>query len=99
MEGSKEAKKGRPKVSQTLSRYPQVSVSALIDESTVDIHIQKMTLEMEKQCPRKHFSLPLIEQTYYFRREMIISESASLPRILATYSCLKLYFVVCIRMT
>lgn len=82
MEGSKEAKKGRPKVSQTLSRYPPVSVSALIDESTVDIHIQKILLEMEKQCPRKHFLSPLMEQTYYSRREMIISESS---RILATF--------------
>lgn len=93
-EGSREPKRGRPRMSQTLLRYPPISVSS-IDECTVEAHIQKIKAEMERQSPRKQILLPLMEHTFVSRRELILSDNGiSISELLSTYSCLKLYPVV-----
>lgn len=76
-----------------LSRYPPVTGSPM-DDISFERHLQKITTEIKRESTRKQVLLPLMEQTYLTRREMILSEHTSISEILASYSCLKIFSMV-----
>ena len=88
-----ESKRGRPKIYKSMTRYPPV-VGAPLDQTSLEKHQHKIKVELEKENPKKQILLPLMEQTYLARREMILSEGVSISHILDIYPCLKLFSVV-----
>ena len=72
-DGSPKAKRGRPKVSQVLTRYPP-----LRDTDDDQIAVERniiISKELEKESPRKEILLSLVRQTFGARRQQILAES------------------------
>ena len=74
VESTPKAKRGRPKVSQVLTRYPPVKDTG-DDEVTVKRNSLLLAKELDKEKPRKEVVLTLARQTYSTRRANILSES------------------------
>lgn len=89
------AKRGRPKSSSTVCRYPPLATTEN-DEISDDRHHQMLSREMEREKPRKENVLSLMRQTYSTRREYILKESddVSVSSILEKYKGLTLPYAV-----
>ena len=88
-------KRGRPKGSSLLNRYPPVPDS---DNDTVSNERNLIALkkEMEKEKPRKDVILSLLHQTFQIRRDEILSDrnEVSVSSILSSYKALSLPYAV-----
>lgn len=73
-EGTHKAKRGRPKLSLALTRYPPLRETG-DDEITVQRNNQLLIKEVQKDRPRKEVVCSLARQTYSTRRQKIISTS------------------------
>lgn len=73
------AKRGRPKLVSTLSRYPPISQDgSFVDETALERHMNTLKAEMDRESPRKEQILSLMKLTYAARRENILSDSADI---------------------
>lgn len=95
-EGTHKAKRGRPKLSLALTRYPPLRETG-DDEITVQHNNQLLIKEVQKDRPRKKVVCSLARQTYSTRRQKIISTSdeMSISLILQEYPFLKKTYIVC----
>ena len=91
------AKRGRPKVSCILTRYPPVRDTG-DDDITVDRNILQLTKELQKEKPRREVVLSLAQQTYTSRRQETLSDShdITVTTLVQEYGALKKSYVVCI---
>ena len=91
-EGTPKAKRGQPKLSLALTRYPPLRETG-DDEITAQLLIK----EVQKDRPRKEVVCSLARQTYSTRRQKIISTSdeISISLILQEYPFLKKTYIVC----
>ena len=89
------AKRGRPKVSLALTRYPPVKDTG-DDDITVQHNMQLINKEVQKDRPRKEIILSLARQTYSTRRQRILSGSdeLSVAVLLQEYCFLKKTYIV-----
>lgn len=90
-------KKGRPKGSVLLNRYPPVRVDTeFADTATDERNKRALQKELERDHPRKEHILSLMRQTYSSRRDDILSDSAdvSVVTLLSTHPALSLPYVV-----
>lgn len=90
-------KKGRPKVSGVLSRYPPLQFPDVgNDEVSNERNTKLLQKEMEKDKPRKETILPLLKQTFPSRREQVLSESegVTVATILKAHPALTLPYAV-----
>ena len=96
-EGCTPHKKGRPKASPTLSRYPPLADMGN-DEVSNARNLQMLCREMERDKPRRDTVLSLMRQTFTSRREYVLSESSdiSVAAILQLHQALSLPYVVSI---
>ena len=94
-ESTPKAKRGRPKLSQVLTRYPPLKDTGE-DHVTLGRNIELLHKELDNQRPRKEVVLTLAAQTYSSRREAVLSESeiVTATSLLETYSELKKSYVV-----
>lgn len=91
---TKRVDRGRPKMYSVLSRYPPISGMS-VDEVSVSRNIDKMKSEMKSSNPKKQILLPLMEETYPWRREMILArDSMAVSSILDIYPSLTLFPIV-----
>lgn len=95
-DSSPKAKRGRPKVSQVLSRYPPLQDTG-DDEVTLMRNNNLIEKELDKERPRKEILLSLVRQTYSARRQKILTESeeATATALLNEFPVLKKIYVVC----
>ena len=69
-------KRGRPKGTLLLNRYPPVRVEGdYVDSVTNERNMKALVKELERDHPRKDHILPLLKHTYTSRREDILAES------------------------
>lgn len=97
-DSSPKAKRGRPKVSHVLARYPPLRDTE-DDEITFVRNINLIEKELDKERPRKEVLLSLVRQTYGARRQQILSESeeTTATALLQEFPVLKkIYIVRCI---
>ena len=89
-------KRGRPKGTSLLNRYPPLP-EGINDDASNQRNITALQREMEKERPRKDVVLSLLNQTFATRREEIVSDSAdvTLTSILTKYKALTLPYAVC----
>ena len=73
-ESTPKSKRGRPKVSLVLTRYPPMKDTGN-DNITVQRNLQLLLKEVQKDRPRKEVVLSLARQTYSARRQNILSSS------------------------
>ena len=94
-ESTPKAKRGRPKISLALMRYPPMKDTG-DDDITVQCNVQLINKEMQKDKPRKETVLSLARQTYSFRRHRILSGSDDLcvAVLLQEYPILKKPYIV-----
>ena len=95
-EGTPKAKRGRPKLSLALTRYPPLRDTG-DDDITVQRNLQLLIKEVQKDRPRKEIVCSLARQTYSSRRQKIIStsEEMSISFILQQYPFFKKTYIVC----
>ena len=94
---SSPCKRGRPKASVIMNRYPPVRVDSDFKDAATDERNKKTLLkELERENPRKEIVLSLLRQTFSNRREDVLSESAdvSVRTILSTHPALTLPYAV-----
>ena len=72
--GTSPCKRGRPKGSTLLNRYPPVRVEDA-DSVANERNMKALMKESERDHPRKDHILPLLKHTYTSRREDILAES------------------------
>lgn len=94
-EGTPKAKRGRPKVSPMLTRYPPLRDLGG-DEVAAERNMQQLQQELERDSPRKEIVLSLARQTYSSRRTTILSEDegASVRGFIQQFKELKKPYVV-----
>lgn len=94
-ESTPKAKRGRPKQSLVLTRYPPMKHVG-DDEVSVSRNTQLLHKELEKDKPRKEIVLSLARQTYFSRRAQVLSEAeeVSASGLLLQYKELKKPYVV-----
>lgn len=86
-------KRGRPKRSSDLeSRYPLIQ---LRDDASAQQHVQAISVEMEREKPRKDILLPLMKSTFGVRRQYILSSDDCVFTKLDKYPALKMPALVC----
>lgn len=78
--GTPKPKRGRPKMSTVLNRYPPLKLDGDSDEGAQ----KALDEELERQTPRKEMVLLLQKKTFTTRRGFILSESGTLPVSLIT---------------
>ena len=89
------AKRGRPKVSQVLTRYPPRN-DTCDDDTALERSKQFIAKELEKERPRKDVVLTLARQTYMDRWAAILSEcDTSASQFIEDFKELKKPYVVC----
>ncbi len=88
-------RKGRPKMSAVLSRYPPIPDVGNDDISHAR-NIKLLQKEMERDKPRKETVLSLLKQTFTSRREYILSEAEDVTAttILKEHQALSLPYAV-----
>ena len=89
-------KRGRPKLSSVLMRYPPViQHNEEIDEVAQTRNMQLLKKELERESPRKDIVLPLMKQLFQSRREYIVSDAPGVTAssILDMYPALSLISV------
>ena len=90
-EGTPKAKRGRPKVSLVLTRYPPMRDFG-DDDIAMERNLQQLKMELDKD---KQVVLSLSRQTYSARRTVILSESdVSVHSLLQQFNELKKPYVV-----
>lgn len=89
------AKRGRPKQSLTLSRYPPVR-DVGEDDVTTGRNAELLHKELQSQWPRKDVILSLAAQTFTSCREAVLNESAdiSATSLLIQFPEFKVAYVV-----
>lgn len=92
-ETTPKSKRGRPKLSATLSRYPPLDVTDG-DDVTQSRNLGRLNTELTKDKPSKEVILPLVRQTFLARREAVLSSEDSIEDLLTEYPVLKLSYVV-----
>lgn len=95
--GASPCKRGRPKGSVLLNRYPPVIVDGdFADSATNERNKKALEKELERDHPRKDNVLSLMKQTYSSRREEILTGSVdiSVTELLTTYPALCLPYSV-----
>ena len=68
------AKRGRPKMSSVLTRYPPLK-DDINDDISIERHFNQLKKELDKERPKKEVVLSLARQTCHSRRAAILSES------------------------
>ena len=68
------AKRGQPKMSSVLTRYPPLK-DDINDDISIERHFNQLKKELDKERPKKEVVLSLARQTYHSRRAAILSES------------------------
>ena len=86
------AKRGRPRVSLVLTRYPPVRDTG-DDDIAVQRNTQLLIKEVQKDRPRKEVVCSLARQTYSSRRQKILS-SSGVAHLLQEYPFLKKTYIV-----
>lgn len=96
-ESTPKSKRGRPRVSLVLTRYPPINEFG-DDEVSLKRNIDQLSKEMEKERPRKEIVLSLVRQTFSYRRGDILSEATDITvsELLGKYPELKKPYVVSI---
>ena len=86
-------KRGRPKGTSLLNRYPPLPEGINDDASN-----QRNVTALQRERPRKDVVLSLLNLTFATRREKIVSDSAdvTLTSILTKYKAFTLPYAVCI---
>ena len=94
-ESTPKAKRGRPKISLVLTRYPPVQDTG-DDDVTVQRNMQLLNKELQKDRPRKEIILALARQTYPARRQRILAgcDNLTIALLLQEYSALRKPYVV-----
>ena len=93
-EGTPKAKRGRPKVSLVLTRYPPMRDFG-DDDIVVERNVQQLKKEVDKDKPCKEIVLLLSHQTYSACCSVILSESdVSVHSLLQQFNELKKPYVV-----
>ena len=94
-ESTPKAKRGRPKISLVLTRYPPIKDTG-DDDITVQRNMQLLIKEVQKERPRKEVVLSLARQTYSARRQKILSNSDEIyvSHLLQEYPFLKKTYIV-----
>ena len=89
------AKRGRPRVSLVLTRYPPVRDTG-DDDIAVQRNTQLLIKEVQKDRPRKEVVCSLAHQTYSSRRQKILSSSdpMGVAHLLQEYPFLKKTYIV-----
>ena len=95
--GASPCKRGRPKGSTLLNRYPPVRVEDnYADSVATERNMKALKKELERDHPRKDHILPLLKHTYSSRREDILAESmdVTVTDLLAKYPALCFAYAV-----
>ena len=94
-ESTPKAKRGRPKISLVLTRYPPVKDTG-DDDVTVERNIQLLNKEIQKDRPRKEIILALARQTYIARRQRILEgcDDLTVALLFQEYCVLKKPYIV-----
>ena len=90
-------KKGRPKSSAILGRYPTLEVNDIGNDDVANArNLNLLQKELERDKPRKETILPLLRHTFVSRRDYILSEveDINVARILTIHQALQLPYVV-----
>lgn len=94
-ESTPKAKRGRPRVSLVLTRYPPMKDTG-DDDITVQRNNQLLIKELQKDRPRKEVLCSLARQTYSTRRQSILSsEEATVACLFQEFPFLKKPYIVC----
>ena len=89
------AKRGRPRVSLVLARYPPMKDTG-DDDIAVQRNNQLLIKELQKDRPRKEVVCSLARQTYSTRRQNILSsEEATVAHLTQEFPFLKKPYIVC----
>lgn len=93
---SKPVKKGRPKGSSLLNRYPPIS-EGKHDAASTERNMIALQREMQKERPRKDVILSLLSQTFETRRDEILSDGSNVTvtSIISTHKALTFPYAVC----
>ena len=90
-------KRGRPKVSTTMGRYPaleSMDVGEYDDNASTERNRNALSKELERPKPRKEVVLSLLRQTYRPRRDEVLSDSEDVASILSRHPALSLPYAV-----
>ena len=95
-ESAPKPKRGRPKVSLVLTRYPPMKDLGE-DDIAVKRNTELLSKELERDKPRKEIVLALARQTYSPRRARILSAPKEITSaaLLQEYKELRKPYVVC----
>ena len=90
------AKRGSPKVSLVLTRYPPIKDTG-DDSITVQRNIQLLIKEVQKDRPRNEVVCSLAWQTFTSRRQKILSAGVEMNVhcLITDYPFLKKTYIVC----
>ena len=90
-DSSPKAKRGRPKVTQVLARYPPLR-DTRDDDVTITRNMNLIEKELGKEKPRKEVLLSFVRQTYSARRQVLTESEETATALLHE---LKKIYVVC----
>ena len=95
-EDTPKSKRGRPKVSPMLTRYPPIRDLG-DDDVSVERNVEQLKKELEKCKPRKEIVLTLARHTYCACRAVILSENdVSVHGLVLQFKELTKPYVVCV---
>ena len=89
-------KRGRPKKDSLLERYPEFSTSEASSRVVTETQTA-LDKELEKDTPRKDVVLPLVKNTFPYRRPLVVqaaSQKVSIETLIGQHKCLKLPYAV-----
>ena len=95
--GGSQCKKGRPKGSILLNRYPSLNTDLDFSDAASDERNRKaLERELAREPPRKEYVRSLLRQTYAKRRGDILSDSkdVTVMSILTAHSALSFRYAV-----
>lgn len=89
-------KKGRPKGSSLLNRYPPLP-EVNMDAASNERNMNALKKEMDREKPRKDVVLSLLKQTFSTRRDEIVSDCSdvTVTSIISIHKALTLPYAVC----